>query len=103
MNQHTKGPWRVTRKGRGIPDERWNFVIKSGTRWIAEVNLYAGNPSFVPGKTVEGAANARLIAAAPELLEELKSVTEKYLAGTLILEDFDAVKAVIAKATEVRS
>lgn len=61
MSQHTSGPWRV-----GAPqsvDPEWLLVMTSGGAIVANVN---------------GAdeANARLIAAAPELLEALECIRD---------------------------
>lgn len=74
MTQHTKGPWEV-----GENESRKKFVIynelKTGMleqEKIAQIDKSVfGNPE----------ANARLIAAAPELLEALEdfvSITEGY-------------------------
>lgn len=65
--KHTKGPWEIQRATNGIPyritspnsdDKKPGSVGKHVTRWGCLMN-----PS-----SEEGEANARLIAAAPELL-----------------------------------
>jgi len=55
MSKHTPGPWRTLEQGR-----QWTVI---------------GNPYFVAtvqGQGDNGEANARLIAAAPELLEAVR-------------------------------
>lgn len=65
MAEHTPGPWTVERDGQG------NIVIGAPKPnddarylWIAEVT---------PSNNGEHEANARLIAAAPEMLEALRN------------------------------
>ena len=94
--QHTPGPWKV--KDTSRPSEhtsRLSIVLASGSAIIA----YPAN-GWPPN---EMAANARLIAAAPELLEALQN------AGALwAYSSTDApqqawlaqARAAIAKATE---
>jgi hypothetical protein len=95
--KHTPGPWELKSEG-----WKGQFIYGTdehakGVRFIAKVSL-----------DFDGAeANARLIAAAPELLEALKGLDEAYCrAGTLSkserLEDrkrLMAARAAIAKAT----
>lgn len=89
---HTPGPW--TTQGGAVYD--------SQKREVCDPHAYAGS-SRIPGHERE--ANAALIAAAPELLRELKSaifyietyggaVTDSFSAGG----NMDAVKSVINKA-----
>lgn len=63
---HTPAPWKI--------DNSINTAINKGDKHIAMVNYYkCGNPEVdVYGDEHE--ANARLIAAAPELLEALEEV-----------------------------
>jgi hypothetical protein len=93
--KHTPGPWKVETKksewecNRGIPIYK-NFVQ------IARVILF-------DSKTVcpeESQANARLIAAAPELLEACKEALEhfdKYTKG-IVIDAKDSLRMAIAKA-----
>jgi len=55
--QHTPGPWRLTT----LPEGRW-------------VEVYGGHPEDDVAQAV-GVPNARLIAAAPELLEALERIS----------------------------
>lgn len=91
---HTPGPWQIDygkKYPRGV--SRVNRTdalggINSIVRWNG-----IGMPS-----SVEGHANARLIAAAPELLAALKAVVAIADRRT---DEFDAARAAIAKATGV--
>lgn len=68
MSKHTKGPW--------IKD---NLIVWDGYNTIAEVKTAHEDASYPEFKRAE--ANARLIAAAPEMLEALKyckAYFEKY-------------------------
>lgn len=55
------------------------------------------------GNTFQDEANARLIAAAPELLEEVKTLIEVNLKGTETPEDLEGIleyaQRIVAKAT----
>ncbi len=78
MTKHTPGPWEVVRTPNGYPcqitatagDPRKPGGICDVTRW-ASISV----PS-----SAEGEANARLIAAAPDMLAALKDC-RAYLAG----------------------
>lgn len=63
-NQHTSGPWEL------VQDGALNYAIQGGLPYgkgeIATLTNYATHPSGL------AYANARLIAAAPELLEVLQ-------------------------------
>jgi len=66
---HTKGPWFVS-KGSD------QYICSEG-KWIASTMGVAGE---------QGAANARLIAAAPSLLEALESTVGHMLNAAITLE-----------------
>lgn len=87
MDKHTPGPWL-------IEDHGGNHAYLSGRNWIGfvEVVVRMGTAQTV---SPEGMANARLIAAAPELLEALR----KTKTCQLSTEVRDVVNAAIAKAT----
>jgi hypothetical protein len=88
MSAHTPGEW-------GIGGQGWVIVDASG-KWIADTRT-------VNRKVQEEHANARLIAAAPELLAALRWAHARFIAGqNLDLEDAPLVaelEAAIAKAT----
>lgn len=67
--KHTPGPWRVetqTMNGQAINSELFPFQIESEDWVICEV--YGDVPQ------IDAGANARLIAAAPELLDALQGL-----------------------------
>jgi hypothetical protein len=63
MSEHTPGPW--------IVDREFNVIQSQSRRSVATTGGHS-NSSDVEGVHVENVANARLIAAAPELLEACK-------------------------------
>lgn len=66
MTQHTKGPWVAAQNG------ALGYVIQAGRTWgkgeVALISHYAAEPAGTDY------ANARLIAAAPELLAALEAI-----------------------------
>ena len=89
-NQHTPGPWRIGKAVNG--------------NWIEAA--HAAQPVSIARTFYEGVgaatedANARLIAAAPELLEALEGLLANLTEGDFISETrIDAARAAIAKAT----
>jgi hypothetical protein len=68
MSEHTKGPWEISKIGNNY--DQYVVYAEADTRGANIVN------------TVEGEANARLIAAAPDLLEACK----KLLTASQILD-----------------
>jgi hypothetical protein len=96
MTKHTHGPWQV------MPEEcdrqyiRIRGTVLGGRYKVANVltPVYA---DVHPREADETRANARLIAAAPDLLEALKSLVEdttRYIPSRL----WDEARAAIAKA-----
>ena len=70
MSEHTKGPWEVARTDAGII-----VRTESVKKTRAGASRYAAIGGFDrsdPEQLAEALANARLIAAAPELLEALE-------------------------------
>lgn len=83
MTQHTKGPWRYeagTRTIRAVPSNHW---IASMDSWDGAVN---------------NEANARLIAAAPELLEALENLVDRSLIKDIDNDHYYEVLELINKA-----
>ena len=73
MSKHTSGPWKAEQyidESRGI--DGWNVCRDSD---IGESVAYAGEFPYV---CIESEADARLIAAAPELLEVAKMALAGY-------------------------
>ena len=70
MVEYTKGPWELDESLRGN-----SYTAISGEDWIelaTVVTRMKSSDEYSP----EGLANARLIAAAPELLEALEELIE---------------------------
>ena len=92
-NKHTQGPWH-----QGSGD--YQYCVYDKKCWINPDGSRGGEtPNLVVVVSPESAvADARLIAAAPELLEAAIAAEQalRYLAGTL---HADRLAAVIAKAT----
>lgn len=89
MSNYTPGPWTA---------EGWeNLVVNAGNVTLAST------PGYTNGNLAEAKANARLIAAAPELLEALKMAIDWANEVPSPYRDFPfiaAARAAIAKATE---
>lgn len=88
MSKHTPGPWK-----QHLVDE--TLIVASDRTTVASTSI-----DYDKAETAE--ANARLIAAAPELLEALK-IARDYIGANLGTyaqagADFDKVSAAIAKA-----
>ena len=63
MSNHTPGPWRAMHAGTAN-DEHARVIRSDGGAWIADV--------LKQGTEADRAANARLIAAAPDVLAALE-------------------------------
>lgn len=91
-SKHTKGPWTVDARAMN------SCGVTGQTAFVANCSPRAGGPM----KVDECQANARLIAAAPEMLEALRQITEafeRYLSGSESrLYEVTQARAAIAKA-----
>ena len=102
MSKHTPGPWNVER----CTDE-WFRETNHGER-IVSVNKATYFVAAVEGYGEESVANARLIAAAPDLLAALQNIMQDASEGgrkgraldLLPRSSIEAARAAIAKATE---
>ena len=98
MTKHTPGPWALDDESIYAPDGE-------GWKQVAEIPNWRTNPGEV--LTPEDNANARLIAAAPDMLDALRKA-EKGLdkafdghAHGLVWDALCATRAAITKATGV--
>lgn len=64
--EHTRGPWRIGRAGSVVAE----VPPEGGVRGTDDPSYYGG---YLIGETITE-ANARLIAAAPEMLEALENL-----------------------------
>ena len=96
MNKHTPSPWRTIESA----NKTMRTVVGPdfpGQGYIADVNLCRTSDA----QDVDGEANARLIAAAPELLQLVKDMREAfYVKGTrkALLAVMERSKSVMEKA-----
>jgi len=94
--QHTAGPWIIQEH----KDKNFGIDLTEGKKGKVICNV----TSHYIAEHQEAQANARLIAAAPELLEELQHISERI--GTVRPNDAfcqalkDIADKVIAKATQ---
>lgn len=73
MSKHTKGPWAVLTPNPlwcGRPIDDYAITVDDHDTWICT------GPTWDEDKHDESLANARLIAAAPELLQALQKLVE---------------------------
>lgn len=95
--KHTPGPWRVVESIDGYFAGR-KTTVKAGNLRVLSPWQHRPHPEFD-----EFEANARLIAAAPELLDALQSllarVSSDIIANQCWHEEQRAARAAIAKAT----
>jgi len=81
--KHTPGPWSITERKQEIRGNAWRLVLEIDGPYTEPVtNLYGA----------ESRANARLIAAAPEMLEALEEIMQQSYNGMLPEVFNDAAK-----------
>lgn len=72
--QHTPGPWKAVRNA-----SFWEVVTPPPGQTLDQANEYSPSLAYVWGEGEEQAeANARLIAAVPDLLEALKAMEARF-------------------------
>ncbi len=96
MNTHTPGPWQLSHEEEGIP-----FVFSSNPRpssFMGHRSDLIALPYSCAGGTQ--AANARLIACAPCLLDALEAITQaaEVRGDGAFRAQFNAARSVIARA-----
>ena len=112
QNAHTPGPWEKVIHGEDYPGS-YIAIYSTGNHWIAEAKGNGGmkNTKIGPADNSQIAANAALIAAAPDMLEALQQIAEgagRYSKDPLThaencIEDMQAIaRAAIAKATNYK-
>ena len=90
--QHTPGPWKVL-------EHSWSdtsIVAEGFDHGICLLDINHATEESQEADEALMAANARLISAAPDLLEALRGVLRVADRATV---EFDAARAAIAKAT----
>jgi hypothetical protein len=91
--QHVSGPWKAVRNA-----SFWEVVTPLPGQTLDQANEYSPSLAYVWGEGEEQAeANARLIAAAPDLLEALQHLMVAH--GEQLDYAFQQAQEAIAKAT----
>jgi hypothetical protein len=90
---HTPGPWGISTQSTTTVKQ---YDALGETNVIVASALSSPNSGFFPDDEV-GIANARLIAAAPDLLEALKRC--RFDSLNMTMDDLKFCSAAIAKAT----
>ena len=90
MTDHTPGPWHVIEAC---------YEAYRGSHSIGSVDVRVAKVARNGVDDVEGEANARLIAAAPDLLEALYLLVVDVRVGMRFSERIRHAEAAIAKAT----
>lgn len=93
--KHTEGQWSYE-----LSKPYNSLMVKSGTHYIAEINYIAFNDDR--GDQTE--ANAKLIAAAPTLIQELRQVFDRLVSfreECLSEEDTQAMEIIIDIETSI--
>ncbi len=92
MSKHTKGPWELVIDTNG---KFHTYIIRQqNAAPYVGVEIARANPQDI----VNREPNARLIAAAPDLLESLKALIEPCRHRTTDDSHIDMIEAAIAKA-----
>ena len=86
-NAHTPGPWRFDHDSKIIMDA------------FHEIFIATVHPSTIGDPVGTDLANARLIAAAPELLEALRECADQLYLSIFASATADKAYALIAKST----
>jgi len=102
--QHAAGPWKVL----DYSSERKGFIAVVGSsevpEHICDVFPFGNRPGGLKRELKQHAANARLIAAAPELLQALQTLVGAFGLDSVGKKDREApimkdARAAIARAT----
>jgi hypothetical protein len=88
--KHTPGPWTIADDMRGIGNARVAGVLDANGIGVANCGSH-------------GEANARLIAAAPDMLDALYTLLDAIDGNRITVGDCNQARAAIAKATGVQS
>lgn len=94
MTEHTPGPWRVYIEPEIRTPDAYEYAYIAGVQGPDGEWIFRYDDDY--GETM--AANARLIAAAPELLVALKDITTGLNMHNIRLLGLEDAKAAIAKA-----
>lgn len=97
QTKHTPGPWHTFRQGTK------HFVSQAADEEFRFAHAVVFETHYHPDNIVaarnEAESNARLIAAAPDLLAALQDVAEYWAGGDIPADIYAGMRAAIAKAT----
>lgn len=93
MSKHTPGPWQLDPRPEDIINGTEAYGVRESEDHAPLAVVYADAP--------ESKANARLIAAAPEMLETLELARKALYSNNLqrIKGTYEVIERIIAKAT----
>lgn len=91
--KHTKGQWMINKNSL---NQQVPYIIHSEYGRIANILNYDSSIEWI----AESEANAKLIAAAPELLEALNRAYNDFKNSRWTEETYDLIEIAIKKATE---
>ena len=102
MIKHTPGPWRISNESRTIIQQDMSFIGSDHGVLIGSASGHPDSGFFPPD--CEAIANARLMAAAPEMLDALNRIAnldyvEVGKAASAILKAAEIAREAAAKAT----
>ena len=91
MTKHTEGPWKVPAHAR--------FQVVQESAQLGTICLAIAHEDKYRGRTVaEAKANARLMAAAPDLLAACKTIIRAYENADVAPDALDAAYSAVRKA-----
>jgi len=95
-NKHTPGPWKII-----YPEGFLYHIVINGRPFIATIDGQYPDLEQCEEHEQENLANAKLIAAAPELLEALRAIAEELPDPTLSVTKIikEIAESAIKKAT----
>lgn len=98
MSRHTPGPWEITRLLPPYTEGEGNDYSGAEISWYENVPSRHHHDAAVTIWSENAEADARLISAAPDLLEACRQAREQLIALTSEDDVPDAVNDAIAKA-----
>jgi hypothetical protein len=103
MSKHTEGPWSFAHNGAGDFKTACIDICQSNSKEFRGQVAYLQSAEHIEGITMaECGANARLIAAAPDLLEALEDLTDD-IAGRFDMDSPSTNPGMVAAVHNARA